>query len=313
MANIGVVGSAYPATSLGVSGGSGITTTCIVNSGSLPAGLSTTTVSGSWVISGSIGSTVSPGPYTFTLKCTDSQGDVLISGNITLTVDAAAQIAAADSLSRGIVGGTCGSGNEGILSGQYAFLVRGASASNGYTAVIGSFTANGLGGITGGLMDLNGTTGPTTGLTINSAGSSYSVGADNRGCLTLVNSNGGTLIFRIALGMLSGSPATSTQGSMTATIDNTGQGFPGEGVLIQQNPSEFNLGAMNGTYVFGREGVDAGGGRYAVAGLSTADGNGNLSNISADYDDAFSGPATASGGRHVLRGIERPRHLHDHN
>jgi len=65
---------------------------------------------------------------------------------------------------------------------------------------------------------------------------------------------------------------------------------------MQQDSSAFHPGAFLGTYVFGREGIDATGGRYAVAGLSTADGNGSLTNISADSDDAFAGAATASGG-----------------
>ena len=295
LVNPGIVGAAYPATSLGVTGGAG-SITCVVNSGSLPAGLSLTDATGAWAVSGNIGSTVSPGSYIFTLQCTDAQGDSLISGSITLTVKAAVPASAADGFSLNGGGGACGSGNEAILSGQYAFLVRGTSASNGYSAVIGSFAANGSGGITGGLMDVNGTTGPEAGLTINSTGSSYTMGADNRGCLTLVDSSGSTLTFHIAVGMLSGTPAIATQGRISASNENTGQEFRGAGVLMQQSASAFNLSAINGTYAFGREGIDASGGRYAIAGLSTADGKGNLSNIRADYDDAFSGPATVSGG-----------------
>jgi hypothetical protein len=296
LGNIAGVGASYQATSLGVTGGFG-TITCTVNSGALPTGLSLTNVTGAWAISGTVATSAATGPNTFALKCTDTQGDSLISGLIIITVNPAGPTAG--------VGGAplldslyapCGSGNEAILSGHYAFLVRGASASNEYSAVIGSFTADGSGGITGGLMDSNGTAGPTIGLTISPAGSSYSVGADNRGCLTLANSSSATLTFRIALGMLSGSPSTATQGSMTVSIDNTGQGFRGEGILMQQDSSAFHPGGFKGTYVFGREGIDAAGGRYAVAGLSTADGSGSLTKISADSDDAFAGAANVSGG-----------------
>jgi hypothetical protein len=83
---------------------------------------------------------------------------------------------------------------------------------------------------------------------------------------------------------------------MTVSVDKTGQGFRGAGIFIQQDSSAFRLGGFKGTYVFGREGIDAAGGRYAVAGLSTADGNGSLTNISADSDDAFAGTANVSGG-----------------
>jgi hypothetical protein len=294
--NIGIVGASYQATSLGITGGFG-TITCTVNSGALPAGLNLTNVTGAWAISGTVATSAATGPNTFALKCTDTQGDSLISGPIIITVNAAGPAAGVrGAFSLDGVDEPCGSGNEAILSGPYAFLVRGASASNEYKAVIGSFTANGSGGITGGLMDSNGTAGPATGMTINSAGSSFSVGADNRGCLTLMNSSGATLTFRVALGMLSGSPSTATQGSMTVSIDNTGQGFRGEGILMQQDVSAFHPGEFKGTYVFGREGIDASGGRYAVAGLYTADGNGNLTRISADSDDAFAGATTVSGG-----------------
>ncbi len=295
LASIAVVGAPYSA-SLGITGGLG-TITCAINSGALPSGLNLTNATTAWAVSGTVATSAATGSYTFTLKCTDTQGDSLISGPIIITVNApgpAAGVRGASTLDG--VDAPCGAGNEAILSGPYAFLVRGTSSANEYSAVIGSFTADGSGGITGGLMDSNGTAGPATGLTITSAGSSYSVGADNRGCLTLVNSSGATLTFRIALGMLSGSPSAATQGRMTVSMDDTGQGFRGEGILMQQDSSAFQPGGFKGTYVFGREGIDASGGRYAVAGLSTAEGNGNLTKISADSDDAFAGAATVSGG-----------------
>ncbi len=112
-----------------------------------------------------------------------------------------------DSVQFRIKDGTCGSGNESILNGQYAFLLQGGGAGAGYSAFIGSFTADGSGHITGGLLDVNRTSGPVTGLSILSAGSSYSVGADGRGCLTLANSFGGTPAFRFSIGALDGSEA----------------------------------------------------------------------------------------------------------
>lgn len=199
---------------------------------------------------------------------------------------------ATDGFSFQINDGTCGSGSESILKGNYAFMMRGAGAKVGYVAQIGSFVADGNGNITSGFSDMNRSTGPLTGLTITGT---YSVGSDHRGCLTLTNSANGTGTYRIALGTLSGSPSTATEGSIVASDDNTGQGQRTEGVLMQQNTAAFNASSLDGTYVFGREGVDFGGGYFVIAGLLTANGVGTLSNISADYDDYITGATNEPG------------------
>jgi hypothetical protein len=173
------------------------------------------------------------------------------------------------------------------LNGQYAFLMKGGAATNGYNAVIGSFTANGANGnglITAGLEDISRTTGVLTNLTLTGT---YSIGSDNRGCMTLTNSNGGTAIYRIALGTIAGNVAT--QGTILGFSDTTGQGARMEGVLVQQNSSSFTPGSVKGTYVYGGDGVDAGGGRIAIAELFTSDGMSALSNFTYDYDDYFTG------------------------
>jgi hypothetical protein len=205
-----------------------------------------------------------------------------------------------DSFNFNIVNGACGTGSEAVLNGNYAFLLRGGGANVGYYTAVGSFVANGSGTITSGFLDTNRTTtGPVTGLTI--TGGTYSVGSDDRGCLTLTNSNGGTATYRIALGTLSG--PTATQGSMIAFVDDTGEQIRAQGVLMQQTTSAFNPSSIDGTYVFEREGVDAVGGRFAIAGLSTANGVSTLSNITDDYDDAFTGAvnqSTAGSGAFTL-------------
>ncbi len=211
----------------------------------------------------------------------------------TITVTSVDNAVETDSITFAIVNGACGSGNESALSGQYAFLVKGGAASNGYNAFVGGITANGVNGnglITSGLEDINRTTGVLTDLTLTGT---YSVGSDNRGCMTLTNSNGGTATFRFALGTLSGGVAT--QGTMALFNDNSGGGVRAEGILLKQNSSDFTVGSFNGNYVFGRDGVDAAGGHYAIAGLTTADGVVNLSNISLDYDDAIVGAVNLPG------------------
>ena len=188
-----------------------------------------------------------------------------------------------DSVQFQIEDGTCGSGNESVLNGQYAFLAQGGAAGQGYAAIIGSFTADGTGHITGGLLDVNRTAAPVIGLSIPSAGSSYSIGSDNRGCLTLANSSGSISTFRIAVGDLDGSKH-ATQGQMTRFDDNSGAGQRVQGSLMKQDPTAFaNL--VVGNYVFGYQGVQSAGARFAVIGLYHADGAGNLTNFDTDAID----------------------------
>jgi len=197
---------------------------------------------------------------------------------------------ATDSFNLSIANGACGTGSEAVLTGNYAFLLRGGGANVGYDAAVGSFVANGSGTITSGFLDTNRTTGPMTGLTITGT---YSVGSDNRGCMTLTNSNGGTFVYRFALGTLSGS--TATQGNIIAFGDDTGAAIRAEGVLMQQNTSAFQPSSIDGTYVFGRQGVDVDGGPFVIAGLFTANGAGAISGLSADYDDYFTGAVNVPG------------------
>jgi uncharacterized repeat protein (TIGR01451 family) len=188
-----------------------------------------------------------------------------------------------DSVQFQVKDGTCGTGNESALNGQYAFLLQGGAAVQGYAAVIGSFTADGTGHITGGLLDVNRTGGPATGLSILSAGSSYSIGADNRGCLTLANSSGGSATFRFAVGSLDGSKH-ATQGQMTRFDDVTGVSQRVQGSLMKQDPAAFSNLAV-GNYVFGYQGIQSAGARLAVVGLYHADAAGNLTSFDTDAID----------------------------
>jgi hypothetical protein len=212
----------------------------------------------------------------------------------TITATSVDNAAATDSFTFNIADGTCPSATattNGVLFGQYAFLLRGGDTEAGYTALIGSFTANGNGGITGGLLDVNTSAGPSTGLTILSSGSSYSVGSDNRVCLTLANSGGGVQTFRASLGTLVAGVPTE-EGRIIRFDDNTGHGPRQSGVLMKQNPADFSASAVKGRYAFGLVGVDSNGGRNAGAGIFTAvtgTGGGALTNLSEDFD-GVSGP-----------------------
>jgi hypothetical protein len=234
----------------------------------------------------------------------DGQSSPLITAALT------SNPAVADGFAFDIVDGTCATGNEGLLNGQYAFLMKGGGATTGYNAMAGSFTADGGGNITGGLEDINRPTGVFLNLTV--AGS-YSVGPDNRGCVTLTNSTGGVEILRIALGTISG--GTATQGSITRFDDTTGQNPRVGGILKQQNLTNLASSTISGTYAFGSEGVDSSGYRFAEVGLVTADGAGNITNNTFDFNDhgnlgtvsggsgSYSVVTNAAGGRGTLQAM----------
>jgi hypothetical protein len=223
----------------------------------------------------------------------------------TITATSADDPAQNDSFGFTITDGTCSSANNGVLKGQYAFLLRGGAAPAGYVAFIGSFTADGAGKITGGLIDLNGSFGSFLGSTVGSTilptgtstppfDSAYSVGADNRGCLTLADSSGGLETYRFSVGTLDASNV-ATEGRVIRFDDSTWRGRAQSGVLLKQDPTSFNAGALNGNYAFGEVGVDFNGGRFASAGLVTSNGVSTLSNISADYNDAGTAGSVTSG------------------
>lgn len=184
------------------------------------------------------------------------------------------------------VAGPCGTGKESLLNGQYAFLLQGFDA-NGPVAIGGSFDADGSGHIarTIGVEDINRASGPQIGLSILSAGSSYSVGSDNRGCMTLVNSAGTTTTFRFVLGSVAATPSVASKGRMLEFDDATGRGTRVAGQLRLQNPASFSNAGFSGPYTFGFYGQDGGQSRFAVAGTFTSDGNGSITGGTFDSDE----------------------------
>jgi hypothetical protein len=205
-----------------------------------------------WQASGALsGTPTSTGTSTFSVTVTDlSTPPQTATQSLTLTINPAA--AACTS-----------SGNEGVLNGQYAFSLSGFNAQ-GFLTVVGSFTANGAGGITGGEADTNGVLGAQTGNLITTA-SSYYVGSDNRGCATLATPFG-TFVTRFALGSLSSSIAT--KGRIMEWDYPSPNAYVASGRLSQQDPSVFSSG-LSGSFVFRTLGWDpsASGGRTACIGI----------------------------------------------
>jgi len=132
-----------------------------------------------------------------------------------------------------------------VLKGQYAFLFQGFDA-NGPMAIVGTFSADGTGKVAllAGVEDINSSAAVQANIALNLAGSSYSVGSDNRGCLTIATLSG-TSRYAISLGSLNTS-SVATRGRMIET-DSTGT--LGSGVLRLQDPTAFST-APSGSFVF---------------------------------------------------------------
>ncbi len=123
------------------------------------------------------------------------------------------------------------------LKGQYAFVTNGESFTGGLSATplarTGSFAADGIGNITGGVEDVNaaGTTSPALQIT----GGNYTVNADGRGTLTLQLAQA-SLNFGITL-------TSTSDGLMIDETSNTSQSSTGSGNFVKldanNNPESF--------------------------------------------------------------------------
>ena len=226
---------------------------------SLPPGLQLST-------SGTIsGTPTATGTFSFNVTATDSG---------TPTPQTAQQ-----SMSLTVAAAPCGSGNEALLSGQYAFLLQGFNGT-GFLAVDGAFAADGTGKISGGEADTNGALGSMTS-NIDPTNSSYSVGSDNRGCATIATTFG-TFTTRFVLGSVSGTAAT--QGRIIEFEPATSSANIASGEILQQDTNSFAAG-LSGNYVFGLTGWDFNNSVPAdVAGVLNA-GGGFINSFEEDFND----------------------------
>ena len=143
--------------------------------------------------------------------------------------------------------------SPGTLNGQYAFSLLGTG-----TAMAGTLTMNGAGAITAGSADLS--TG--TGFTV-AAGSTYTLGTDGRGVITL-NTSAGTFTFAFAV-------VNHSHGLLVRFDSSTATG-----TIDLQDPSKFTLAAVTGNYTiaFANRGGSlatqvAGAGAFATNGAGT--------------------------------------------
>jgi hypothetical protein len=235
-----------------------------IPTGALPAGVSLDASTGA--ISGTPSST---GTAYFTVEVKDASSTrETQTQQLSLAVDNPAEACPS-------------SGNNAVLSGQYAFSLSGFNDA-GFLAVVGSFTADGSGKITAGEADTNGVLGAQNGNIITKA-SSYSVGSDNRGCATLATPFG-TFVTHFAFGSISSNIATG--GRMIEWDSPSVSAFIAAGQLLLQNSSAF-AGGLSGSYVFRNVGWDPStlGGRDVCVGVITAGGN-TFTGLEQDCNDA---------------------------
>ena len=195
-----------------------------------------------------------------------------------------------------ITGASTAGANNSELNGHYAFVLRGFDTSGAAITIAGSFTADGAGNITGGVVDINSASnGPSTGLAISPApASSYSVGSDNRGQLTL-STSAGTATFDFAVaGVGTITAGIASLGHIIGRQTSSPNGSAISGVFKQQDPTAITT-LPTGDWAYLDEGVDASGNRFVTAGRFTLSGI-NLTQGTEDFNDAgiFDGGTTTA-------------------
>ena len=181
------------------------------------------------------------------------------------------------------------------LSGNYVFSVTGTAADtqSDFVTIMGSFTADGNGNITGGVLDQNSTA--SKGLILdNITSGTYSVGADGRpagspnfptGLLTLQTQNSGTFQFDYVL-------TSSTHGLLTQfeSFGSASGSLELQADVLQSDIAgrsyAFNL---TGSHGIGSDvcGVPSGGAPvpFATVGAFTLDANGNVISGVEDFNN----------------------------
>ena len=187
----------------------------------------------------------------------------------------------------------CGTGgNESELNGQYAIMLQGWMATGstaGPMLYAASFGADGTGKITEGQDQFNPYTNYASTANLVPSSSSYSVGTDGRGCLTLTDDfYDSTFTLQFSLGAVSGGIAS--KGDIILFNKESPTPERAAGILRRQDPSAFSLSALASNYVTGVDGWEKSGAaltHYSLAG-SFAQSGGTLSNSWLDANDGGS-------------------------
>jgi Putative Ig domain len=196
-----------------------------------------------------------------------------------------------------------GGAANALLDGHYAFLLSGYDSGGEPVAVAGSFAADGSGSISNGVEDvISFASGSASGLTFSGA---YSVGADQRGTITITNSQTNSYTMAMALGAVSSGVAT--KGSI---LEFDSSGYTMSGVIDKQDSSAFSQSALNGNYAFSFTGWDSTANRLGIVGEFTTSAGGipsglldlndfGTSESQLSFTGAFTSGVDATNGRAV--------------
>jgi hypothetical protein len=193
----------------------------------------------------------------------------------------------------------CTGTNNQLLNGNYAFMANGWDGSTTMTSGVGSFVADGNGHITSGEIDVadqQSGTGPQTGTFTGT----YCMASDNLATVALTFNSGinGTAAFAIAMDASDGNGHIISYDANNPTLLVAG-------LVRKQTTSAFKNSSLSGNYAFGFVGADSSFtqstfNRFAVAGVLSMDGNGNICNGSFqceyDFDDGAGGQNSVGTG-----------------
>src|SRR6202790_3783046 len=156
--------------------------------------------------------------------------------------------------------------NDAELKGNYAFsfngMTTGGSGASTPFAAVGRFTADGAGNLKNGELDANGVGAMERAVAQTFTGT-YSIGADQRGVMSLNIPGGGTLAFAM----------TANGNAKFVEIDaGGGHGTVGSGSLEKVDTTAYSTAKIAADYAFGVAGLDQSNNRTAIAGRFTANG-----------------------------------------
>lgn len=166
--------------------------------------------------------------------------------------------------------------NNAALNGNYAFTFNGMSGNGNFASAfgaVGRFTADGAGSLTNGELDTNSVGG---GGAAQSFTGTYSIGADNRGVMTL-NFSGSSA--KLAFAMLANGNAEFIQFDASG-----GSGIIGSGTMEKADTTAYSTTKIIGDYAFGAAGFDNANNRAAIEGRFTSNGTGALTAAAGDLN-----------------------------
>src|SRR6266481_1077159 len=163
--------------------------------------------------------------------------------------------------------------NNAEMNGSYAFTFTGISGNGTVSSVygaVGRFTADGAGNVTNGELDTNTVGGGAVAQTFTGT---YSIGADNRGVMTL------SIGARLAFAMVANGNAQFIKFDASG-----GAGTIGSGTMEKSDTTAYSTARITGDYAFGAAGFDNANNRAAIEGRFTSNGTGALANAAGDLN-----------------------------